>query len=213
MKKILLILFAAIFAFNGAAFAATNAKELNRMGIFISNFTEVGMFDFDLEKDGDDAAIHLGDPENFGELIYFGIIHNYINNPKTTIKKCRDKDCPYGDLTVSGKSVAASVKRYFDLDIKPRSDLNRSPALYYDKNGLYHFAAPKNQGTDDAPIYYADVKNVKRSPNGKIIIMTGDIYNLNNKKDRPATFTATAKPYKWNGKNTWAVLSLTTDWR
>ncbi len=209
MKKILAVLLIFIFALSGAAFAAPSAKELQRMGTFLSNFTEVGMFDFDIDDGGDDTAIHLGDPENFGELIYFGIVHNYINNPKL-IKKCRDKSCEYGTLTVSGKSAMASVKKYFDIDMKPASDLNRTPALYYDKKtDLYHFEKPEAQD----PTYYAEVKSVKTSPDGRIITMTGDIYNFNKKSDRPATFTAKAKPHKWNGKSTWAIISLTTDWR
>ena len=33
-----------------------------------------------------------------------------------------------------------------------------------------------------------------------------------NKKERPAKFQAVAKPYRWNGKDTWAILSLETEW-
>ena len=208
MKKFLLAL-VLVFALSAAAFAATSQKELDRMGIFISNFTEVGMFEFDLEEFGDDTAIHLGDPNNFGEFLYFGIMHAYINAPKS-IKKCRDKTCEYGDLTVDGNTVINAVKKYFDVEIKPQSDLNRTPAIYYNKSDkLYHFEKPELP----EPTYYAQVKNVKTSANGKIITMTGDIYNFNKKSERPATFTATAKPHKWQGKNTWAILSLTTEWR
>ncbi|MBQ4418442.1 MAG: hypothetical protein II870_02305 [Synergistaceae bacterium] len=208
MKKFLLAL-VLFFALSAAAFAATSQKELDRMGIFISNFTEVGMFEFDLDEYGDDTAIHLGDPNNFGEFLYFGIMHAYINAPKS-IKKCRDKTCEYGDLTVDSKTVINAVKKYFDVEIKPQSDLNRTPAIYYNKSDkLYHFEKPELP----EPTYYAQVKNVKTSANGKIITMTGDIYNFNKKSERPATFTATAKPHKWQGKNTWAILSLTTEWR
>ena len=38
--------------------------------------------------------------------------------------------------------------------------------------------------------------------------MTGDIYNADDKTDRPWTFEAFAKPYKWKGKDTWSILSL-----
>ena len=208
MRKFLLAL-VLVLALSGAALAAVSQKELDRMGIFISNFTEVGMFDFDLEEDGDDTAMHLGAPDNFGELLYFGIMHNYINAPKS-IKKCRDKNCEYGDLTVPGSSVVNAVKKYFDIEIKAQSDLNRTPAIYYDKTDkLYHFEKPELPD----PTYYAQVKNVRPSANGKIVTMTGEIYNFNKKSERPATFTATAKPHKWQGKNTWAILSLTTEWR
>ena len=42
--------------------------------------------------------------------------------------------------------------------------------------------------------------------------MSGELYNIKNKKDRPATFTATAKPHVWDDKDTWAILSLSVEW-
>ena len=53
-----------------------------------------------------------------------------------------------------------------------------------------------------------DVKKAEKK--GNVVYMTGDIYNLEDKDDRPYTFEATAKPYKWNGKDTWAIISLSS---
>ena len=187
--------------------ASRQSDEIKRMGIFISNFTEAGLYDFDLEEYGDDSLVHLGDPSAVGELIKFGIIHNVINNPKSTIKKCPDKRCAYGKNIISGQSVAASIRKYFDVSIKNQSVEDNEPEIYYDGRN-YHINA------DDwkpETVYYADVQNVERGR--RVITMTGELYNLRNKKDRPATFTATAKPHVWNDKDTWAILSLSVEWK
>ena len=180
--------------------------EIKRMSIFVSNFTEVGLYDFDVAESGNDDVMHLADPENVGELIRFGIKHNVINNPKTTIKKCTDANCEHGSLTVSGAAVASSVKKYFDMSIENQSLLNSSPECFYDGK-LYHF---EKQDESEA-VYYADVQSV--SQKAGIITMKGEIYDTKNKSDRPARFVATAKPYVWNKHDTWSILSLKLEWK
>ena len=177
----------------GAAWAAPSKKELDRMGIFLSNFTEVGLFDIDAKTI---------DPD---ELVRFGIWHNYINNKKL-IGRCKDKNCEWGESTVSAQSVAASVQKYFDMKLKHHSVDNSDVRAHYDGK-LYHFGA-----ADGGVIYYAEVQEVDYEGNNTLR-MTGEIYNLRDKKERPATFTALAKPHKWNKKDTWAILSMTTEWR
>jgi hypothetical protein len=39
------------------------------------------------------------------------------------------------------------------------------------------------------------------------------MYNAEDNTDRPATLEAIAKPYKWDGKDTWAILELRTEWK
>ena len=188
--------------------AAKQQSEKQRMGIFISNFTELGMYDFDVyEGDGEDGRLtHLGDPINTSELIKFGIGHNVINNPKSTVKPCPDKNCEYGNSIMSAQSVSASLKRYFNMSIKHNSVLNDLPQIYFDGKN-YHFYA---EDFKPERVYYADVQNVSKRKG--IITMTGELYDVKNKSDRPATFEATAKPHKYNNKDTWAILSLTVDW-
>ncbi|MBR4741594.1 MAG: hypothetical protein IK079_01680 [Desulfovibrio sp.] len=65
----------------------------------------------------------------------------------------------------------------------------------------YHF-----EGADGETVYYAEVQ--KATQEGDVIRMTGDIYNAEDKKDRPYTFEAFAKPCTWNGKKSWAILSM-----
>ena len=200
MRKFVCVCVAVMALTAGAAGAAQSkgsgpsAEEMKKMGIFLSNFTEVGLYDIDVKE---------VTPE---QLIHFGIWHNYINNKKSTIKRCKDKDCEWGESTVPAKSVAASVRRYFDLKLKHQDAEDPDFKAHYD-GSLYHFAA-----ADGGVIYYADVQKVSYAGDNTLR-MTGELYDLHNKKDRPATFTALAKPHKWNDKNTWAILSLSTEWK
>ena len=204
MKRKLLA-FALIIAVIFSLGAAKKDDENKRMGIFISNFTELGMYEFDLEEDGPDEILHLGDPYSMGELIRFGVGHNIINNKKL-IQKCKRDGCEFGSSTISKESVAASVRKYFDLPVKHQKVIGDAPEIDYDGK-LYHF--DKRNWNDDT-IYYADVQEVSKGKN--FITMEGELYELDNPKHRPAIFRAKAKPYKWNNKNTWSILSLSVEW-
>ena len=201
---VLSVAFSLVLAVEADA-AKKKDDEKKRMGIFISNFTELGMYEFDLEEDGSDEILHLGSPYSMGELIRFGVGHNIINNKKL-IQKCKREDCDFGSSTIAKESVAASVKKYFDLPVKHQKVLGDAPEIDYDGK-LYHFDK-KNFANDT--IYYADVQEVSKSKN--FVTMEGELYELDNPKHRPATFVAKAKPYKWNNKDTWAILSLSVEW-
>ena len=205
MKKkffALLLVFVVIFSMG----AAKKSDEKKRMGIFISNFTELCMYEFDLEEDGPDEILHLGDPYSMGELIRFGIGHNIINNKKL-IQKCTRKNCEFGSSTIAKESVAASVRKYFDLPVNHQKVMGDAPEVDYDGK-LYHF---DKRNWDNDVIYYADVQHVNKGEN--FITMEGELYELDNPKHRPATFRAKAKPYKWNNKDTWSILSLSVEWQ
>ncbi|MCR5347236.1 MAG: hypothetical protein K6E38_05605 [Fretibacterium sp.] len=192
-------------AANAASAKGFTVQQLKSMSTFLSNFTEIGLFNFDIEKSGDDDALHLGSDPSHPDLIRFGIWHNYINNFKSRIKPCKKKNCEYGSLTIEGKFVSDSVRKYFDIDLKNRSVDDSDPPYHFDGK-LYHF-----EGADGEAVYYAEVKQAEW--NGKIVRMAGELYNAEDKDDRPWTFEATAKPYKWNNKDTWAILSLRTNFR
>ena len=185
----LLVLTLALLTLN----AAKKNDELHRMGIFISNFTELGMY-----------YININDIGN-ADLVRFGIGHNVINNAKSTVKKCALPGCEYGPSLMSGQAVAASVKKYFDLDVSNRT-VTGSPEAIYDGSS-YHFDA--GQWREDT-VYYAEVQKVRREDG--LVHMEGELYNVKRKSDRPGYFTAIAKPYKWQGKNTWSILSLSVEW-
>ena len=195
----------AALTLTGTAIAAQFGKdEMKRMSIFISNFTEQGLYDFDVERESD-GMLWLGGPDAAPDLIRFGIRHNYINNFKSRIKRCSKKNCEYGSFTLDGKFVQESVKKYFDLDLKNQSVMESDPSYYFDGK-LYHF-----NGEDGEAVYYAEVTSASR--NGDEIDMSGEIYNVKDKKDRPATFQAVARPYKWKGKGTWSIVHLETNFK
>ena len=195
----------AALTLTGTAIAAQFGKdEMKRMSIFISNFTEQGLYDFDVERESD-GMLWLGGPDAAPDLIRFGIRHNYINNFKSRIKRCSKKNCEYGSFTLDGKFVQESVKKYCDLDLKNQSVMESDPSYYCDGK-LYHF-----NGEDGEAVYYAEVTSASR--NGDEIDMSGEIYNVKDKKDRPATFQAVARPYKWKGKDTWSIVHLETNFK
>ena len=209
MKKAICVLCAgavlAVLTLAGAAIAAQFGKdEMKRMSVFVSNFTEQGLYDFDVERESD-GMLWLGGPDAAPDLIRFGIRHNYINNFKTRIKKCTEKNCKHGSLTLDGKFVKESVKKYFGLDVENRSITDSEPSYHFDGK-LYHF-----DGADGEAVYYAEVTSASR--NGDEIDMSGELYNTENKKDRPATFRAVARPCKWKGKDTWSIVRLKTDFK
>jgi len=173
------------------------------MSTFLSNFTELRFMNFDLKKSGNDDVLHLGSDPSNPDLIRFGIWHNYINNFRTQIRQCPVKDCEHGSLVIDARSGAESIKKYFDIDLKHRSvDSSGLLPCYFDGR-LYHF-----EGADGEAVYHAEVKQAIQE--GNVIHMTGEIYNPDDREDPPRTFEATAKPYKWNGRDTWAILSMKT---
>ena len=182
--------------------AGFSQAQLERMSTFLSNFTELGFMNFDLEKSGDDDVLHLGGDPSDPDLIRFGIWHNYLNNYQSRIRQCPVKDCEHGSLVIDAKAVAESVKKYFNIDLTHRSVDQSDPPYYFDGK-LYHF-----EGADGEAVYHAEVKQALQEDG--IIRMTGDIYNADNREDRPCTFEATARPCRWDGKDTWAILSMKT---
>ncbi|MBO4312834.1 MAG: hypothetical protein J5838_00925 [Desulfovibrio sp.] len=209
VKKVLLFCLAmglcsALYA-AGAQAADFSQAQLKQMSTFLSNFTELGFRDFDVKKDGNDDVLHLGGDPSAPDLIRFGIWHNYVNNYKSRIKPCPTKGCKYGSLVIDGKYVAESVKKYFGINLKNASVEQSDPPYHFD-GSLYHF-----EGADGEAVYYAEVK--KATQDGDVVRMTGDLYNAEDKNDRPATFEATARPCKWNGKDTWMILSMKTTQR
>ena len=81
--------------------------------------------------------------------------------------------------------------------------MESTPSYYFDGK-LYHF-----EGADGEAVYYAEVKEA--SLEDGVVRMSGELYNAEDKKDRLGTFQAVAKPYKWKGKDTWAILSLRSE--
>ncbi|MGI6782840.1 MAG: hypothetical protein ACOX5A_01325 [Aminivibrio sp.] len=173
------------------------AAELKRMGIFLSNFTELRFLNVDVEE--------FTDPDDPGNLIRFGIGHNYVNNFKSRIARCKTKNCQWGSMTIDGKFVAESIKKYFDYDYKNVPGEFYGDEVYYYDGKLYHF-----EGSDGEAVYYARVDEAYEDVNGRVV-MKGEIYNYDDKSDIIGKFTALSKPHKFGGKDTWALITLETD--
>jgi len=162
---------------------------IKNMGIFISNFTELDMYEIpDVSK------------MTYDELVHFGVMHNFINNTKR-IKRTED-----GRFSVEGKYVAESVKKYFALDITPSLSAEYNGFKYDYSDGNYIFQPERKE------IYYAAVKYVYDATvkdNYTIAMVTGEIYNSINPKDVRGEFYAYAGiSFNEENEGTWTLLSL-----
>ncbi|MBR1486993.1 MAG: hypothetical protein IJ859_07470 [Synergistaceae bacterium] len=180
--------FAFVMLIASSAFGASSS-ELKKMSTFVSNFTEIGMNNFDVDEISD------------SELAYFGIWHNWHNNFKTRIQRCPNKNCPYGSYVIDKKFVAESVEKFFDLEIEHQDASNNGG--HYDGKRYYHFEGATGEAVQ-ARVY----KVQKRDG---LVIMSGETYWPDNEEIEGKTFTAVAEPYNYGGKNTWAIISLEVD--
>ena len=192
--KQLLLLFLAFFlmsvcAADAAEKVRVSDQDLKRMSVFLSNFTELGLTDIpDVSK------------LTAGKLVYFGIWHNYINN-YSRIKNTND-----ARVSIDAKFVLDSIKKYFAIDIK-KSDLKS--VTHFQQNFIYDGKKYIFEGANLDTAIYAQVNEVYRS--GKNLLMKGDIYKDDGVKEVLGKFTAYAKPWKYGGKETWALLSIKTN--
>jgi len=170
--------------------------QMKKMGVFLSNFTELGFYNVD-HRDFDD-------PLNPEKAIRFGIWHNYTNNYNTRIKHCK-QSCPYGSLVIDGKYVAESVAKYLGF----RFDNHRSVksgyiTCHYDGK-LYHF-----EGADGESNAYARVREAKQVSAG-VIRVRGELYDPDAPSVTMGTFSAEITPAEWKGKDTWHLLNISCD--
>ena len=177
------------------------AGELKKMSIFLSNFTEIRFMNFTVGRKGGEGTTLIKDGAS-PDLVRFGIWHNYRNNFNDKIRTCTVEPCTHGSLTIDGASVAATIKKYFDLDLKNQSVSDSQPVAHFDGRN-YHF-----EGADGEATYFAQVEKVFQQTDGTLR-MTGYLYNADDSADRPATFEALAKRHTFEGRKTWAILSLT----
>lgn len=177
--------------------AGFDAKTMERMSTFLSNFTEPGMVNF--------QASEVLDPQNPGDMIRFGILHNYINNFKSRVATCTKDGCQWGSLTMDCRYVKDSLKRYFDYDLERCISVEKSDPPYHFDGTRYHF-----EGADGETVYHARVRFAEKLADGNIQ-MQGVVYNADDESSILGTFTALAKPHTWQGKSTWAIISMNTE--
>ena len=194
----------AVMLFTSGAYAKDNAgsnfskDDLKRMSTFLSNFTEIGFMNFTAEE-----FLNSSDQAN---ITRFGIWHNYINNFKSRISQCKTANCPHGSLQMDGKYVIESVEKYFGVKLSRLVSVTESDPPYYYDGKNYHF-----EGADGETPYYARVDKAVADASGRVT-MSGVVYNANDASEILGTFIAVAKPHKFAGKNTWAIISLATQY-
>ncbi len=161
-------------------------EVMARMGIFLSNFTEMGMYDF--------TADEVLDEDNPAAMIQFGIVHNYMNNYNSRIVE-RD-----GMLVIDDDYVKESINKYFDYEIQ-----NLQSVDFFEYDG-YVFTF---DGFGGEAIYYARVEEAETLEDGTIQ-MEGYLYNIDDETDRLGTYVALAEPHRFNNVDTWSIISM--DW-
>jgi len=101
-----------------AALAAPGEKQIKAMSLFLSNFTELGFMEASSEE--------MAKPENYPDLVRFGIGHNYINNFKSRIERNNAKSQEHGDVRIKAHWVEESVLKYFGLKITANRSVDQS---------------------------------------------------------------------------------------
>jgi hypothetical protein len=184
------------FAAGGENFSAA---EMKLMSEFLSNFTELGDLNFDAET-----------LMKSNKIIRFGIYHNYNRNYENLIKSCHIEGCPHGSLVIDRKHVEETIKKYFGADfkdhrsIKPDHEFFMEYIFYYDGE-FYHF--------EEGELWlnsYARVDEAVLNSSGHVV-MTGELYDVNDKNDIRGTFEAVARPYKYDEKDAWAIISIRSE--
>jgi hypothetical protein len=171
--------------------------DLKKMGTFLSNFTELSMYDFNTEE--------LLNTVEEGDIIRFGIRHNYSNNYHSRISNCKVEGCPHGSLVIDAKYVSESIKKYFGVDFKDHRTIDNDRYRFFYDGKQYHF-----EGSDGEAVCHARVDEAYKKDD--FIVMKGELYYTEDKDDKLGTFEALTKPHTYNGKNTWAIINMKTDY-
>ena len=195
MKKLLVVAFLLVLCawLQPCSAADFTPAQMKKMGVFLSNFTELGMSTVD-HRDFLDP-LH---PEN---AIRFGIWHNYINNFKSRIGRC-DSSCPYGSLRIDGKYVTESIQKYLGFKFDKHQSVNTDFITCHYDGKMYHF-----EGADGETNPYARVTSAQKITQG-VISLNGELYNPEDPKEVMGTFRAEISPATWKGKESWHLINL-----
>ena len=194
---LLMVLAAPLLWAHEAQAAQLTPAEMKRLGVFLSNFTEVTLFHVEGA-----ALTEPQTPEDWEQAIRFGIRHNYINNFKSRIKRC-DNTCPYGTLKLDGTHVRESLQKYLGAAPQTlRSVQLDGYNLHYDGK-FYHF-----EGADGEAVIFARVKQAHMDGDG-LWQVQGELFN----PDAPdelghGSFTAVVATQQWQGKPAWKLVRL-----
>ncbi|WP_198003053.1 hypothetical protein [Dethiosulfovibrio peptidovorans] len=198
MKHVFLATCMALLICVGSALGAPTQKELKDTSLFLSNFTELGFMEIDVEE--------MSHPDSYPDLVRFGIQHNYINNFKSRVRQNKDNPGDTGELRIKAAYVEESVQKYFGIKIKADRSVDQSDPPYFFKGGYFSFF-----GADGEAPWYARVEEAL-SPKKGIWELRGEIYNADDPEDIFGTFNATIKEAMWGKKRTYVMVSMTSEY-
>jgi len=216
-------------------FPSMSKAEHRALHIFLSNFAEVGMREFDADNYTDD------------ELIEYAIWHTYRNNGNL-ISYSPNRE--YNSSAISGSTIATAIARYFGISVKHKSVgyvdnpnyWNYGQYIYPYEDGNYYFSP-----ADGDPLGWAQVTSLidnndgtytayfdKYATHAHVENLYEDIgdWNLNSeygpirvyKKGENSTnadyfesviylhsYVAIVSPYDNNGRATYQLISLSPE--
>lgn len=177
MKKFFLILFLAFLIGN-----AFSEDRMGRLGTLISNFTEVGFYNRDIQNLSN------------GEYIYFGVTHQRMNH---AFKKSKA-----GYVCVPASDVETNVSRYFGKKLMRHDSISE---MFYDRiKRCYEVLDP-----NDEQRIHAKVLDVQDNSD-ETLTVTGLLYDEDSPSKQYGNFRAHLKPRLWRGKDTWTLISIKT---
>lgn len=167
--------------------------QVKKMGVFLSNFTELGFYTVD-HRD-------FLDPLHPETAIRFGIWHNYRNNFHSRIARCT-ASCPYGSLRVDGKYVTESIEKYLGFTFSGHQDVNSDFITCHYDGRAYHF-----EGADGENNAYVRIREAHKVSEG-VIRLRGEMYNPDDPSETMGTCHAEITPSVWRNKPSWNLLNL-----
>ncbi len=177
-----------------------DADYLKRAGTFLSNFTEVRIFNYTRQQLIDDKDM----------LVHFAVRHNWINNPKyfEMDPKCTNTDSipeycyTKGNVLISVSKLPAVTKRYLDYDMKEFPTVTD----YTYEDGHYRSVA-----ADGDAAAQVNLTEAERDEDG-LVVLKGTITYPDCDDcidpDNPPQVTAKLAERVYKGKDYWTFMSL-----
>lgn len=159
---------------------ALSPSESKKLGVFLSNFTELQLYKFDTNK----ASI--------SDLIRFGIWHNYINNFNSRIGSSN------GKLYISKSYVEESILKYFNIKFKDHRNI---------QNFKYNGKGYTFEGSDGERIYYVQIDGFYDLGSNNFRIY-GHLYDPDSGDEVVSRVDATVKKLKSSNGYSYVLLKL-----
>ncbi|MCW3795408.1 hypothetical protein OM416_27755 [Paenibacillus sp. LS1] len=155
--------------------------EIKKMGILLSNLTELKLYNFDAKKVSN------------SELIRFGIWHNYINNFNSRISSSK------GKLYISKSEVEKSILKYFNIKFKNHRSIQDSN--YNGKGYIF-------DGSDGERVFYVKA-DALYDMGGSSFRISGHLYDPEDpSEDIISRVNATVKKVKTGNEYRYVISKL-----